>query len=359
MSQLELVFRIAACSELLLVVHFLLLQKGHKPVHRYGALFFLGISSYLLAPLVLHVWLWGYWAYPLLLFAILVPALFWLFMGALFLDDGLPRGWPWPLIVLTAVVGLVAFATEEGNFGFGDPRYWQWLAQLLKLIWGVMGLMTVLKDWQSDLVETRRRLRLIILAGTGGYILVILVVELFIDQPAQAWVELANVSLILCLVTLFCTHFFAVSPHNIMAKIEHRSAITEDPPPSSSRSLSRSALAQDILRALQEDRFYAREGITIRGLAAVVGSQEYQVRKAINGELGYRNFNAFINLYRIKEIARRLQQPEYDTTPVLTLALDAGFRSLAPFNKAFKDHFTVTPSDFRAQHRNQQSHKNQ
>ena len=55
MPQLELVFRIAACSELLLVVLFLLLQAGHKPVYRYGALFFLGISSYLLAPLVLRV----------------------------------------------------------------------------------------------------------------------------------------------------------------------------------------------------------------------------------------------------------------------------------------------------------------
>jgi AraC-like DNA-binding protein len=174
-------------------------------------------------------------------------------------------------------------------------------------------------------------------------------VELFIAQPARAGLELANVSLILCLVTLFCGHFFAVSPRNIFAEIDRSPAKAEDP----SLSPSQSTLAQDILRVLQQDRFYAREGVTIRGLAAAVKSQEYQVRKAINGELGYRNFNAFINQYRIEEIAGRLQQPEYATTPVLTLALDAGFRSLAPFNKAFKDHFSVTPSEYRSQHRNQ------
>ena len=35
------------------------------------------------------------------------------------------------------------------------------------------------------------------------------------------------------------------------------------------------------------------------------------------------------------------------TRHLLTLALDAGFRSLAPFNRSFKDHFGITPSEYR------------
>jgi AraC-like DNA-binding protein len=35
--------------------------------------------------------------------------------------------------------------------------------------------------------------------------------------------------------------------------------------------------------------------------------------------------------------------------PITTIALDAGFRSLGPFNRAFKGETGVTPSEFRAQ----------
>jgi AraC-like DNA-binding protein len=33
--------------------------------------------------------------------------------------------------------------------------------------------------------------------------------------------------------------------------------------------------------------------------------------------------------------------------PVVTIALDAGFQSLGPFNRAFKAHTGMTPTDYR------------
>jgi AraC-like DNA-binding protein len=33
--------------------------------------------------------------------------------------------------------------------------------------------------------------------------------------------------------------------------------------------------------------------------------------------------------------------------PILTIALDAGFQSLGPFNRAFKSQAGMTPSEFR------------
>jgi len=33
--------------------------------------------------------------------------------------------------------------------------------------------------------------------------------------------------------------------------------------------------------------------------------------------------------------------------PILTIALDAGFQSIGPFNRAFKAHTGMTPSEFR------------
>ena len=35
--------------------------------------------------------------------------------------------------------------------------------------------------------------------------------------------------------------------------------------------------------------------------------------------------------------------------PIVTIALDAGFQSLGPFNRAFKAHAGMTPTDFRRQ----------
>jgi AraC-like DNA-binding protein len=35
--------------------------------------------------------------------------------------------------------------------------------------------------------------------------------------------------------------------------------------------------------------------------------------------------------------------------PILTIALDAGFQSLGPFNRAFKAQTGMTPSEFRRQ----------
>jgi AraC-like DNA-binding protein len=121
--------------------------------------------------------------------------------------------------------------------------------------------------------------------------------------------------------------------------------ITE-PAPQSPTAVS--PLAQQVLDLMEQERAYATERLTLDSLARQLRTQPYRLRKVINGELGYRNFNTFINLYRVKEVAARMALPEYADTPLLTLALDAGFRSLAPFNRSFREYFQVTPSAYRA-----------
>jgi AraC-like DNA-binding protein len=67
----------------------------------------------------------------------------------------------------------------------------------------------------------------------------------------------------------------------------------------------------------------------------------------INGGLGHRNFNAFLNGYRIAEAKAALADPAQADVPVLTIAMDAGFNSLGPFNRAFKSETGLTPSEYR------------
>jgi AraC-like DNA-binding protein len=87
--------------------------------------------------------------------------------------------------------------------------------------------------------------------------------------------------------------------------------------------------------------------ISIGQLAVKLDVKEHHLRRVINSGLGYRNFNDFLNCYRIQETSARLSDPEIAKLPILTIALDAGFRSLSTFNKAFKDTHQLTPTEFR------------
>jgi AraC-like DNA-binding protein len=67
----------------------------------------------------------------------------------------------------------------------------------------------------------------------------------------------------------------------------------------------------------------------------------------INQGLGYRNFNDFLHHYRIREACARLQRAEDAHVPVLSIALDVGFGSIGPFNRAFKARVGMTPTAYR------------
>ena len=98
------------------------------------------------------------------------------------------------------------------------------------------------------------------------------------------------------------------------------------------------------------ERAYRQDGLTIGTLAQQLGLPEYRLRRLINQALGYRNFNSFVNRYRIAEAKSALADPRQTEVPVLTIALDAGFSSLGPFNRAFKAETGTTPSDYRRLH---------
>lgn len=100
---------------------------------------------------------------------------------------------------------------------------------------------------------------------------------------------------------------------------------------------------------MTRDRAYREENLTVASLAARLKVPEYRLRRHINQRLGHRNFNAYINGLRLAEAQAALANPSKRDLPVLTLALDAGFQSIGPFNRAFKAATGLTPTDFRRQ----------
>ncbi len=341
MPTAELVIRIAVFTELVILVAILWRDaRGNRSYH-YAALLLLGVAAYALAPLVWGVWRWGWPSYPIILLAIVVPVLFWYFVNAVFSDA--PSVHPairW-LALTTAVVGLLALAVGRGEnpqTGQGLATALDWTSQISKFAWLAAAFVALLRDWQADLVASRRRLRRLIVVASGCYIGVVLVVELFLTDPIPAWIEMLNISLLLLATTTLCLYFLSLRQTTVFAAMAASTAVAEP---------THSALAAEVLALMEEERAFASDALSIKSLADQLRTQPHQLRLVINGELGYRNFNAFINQYRIEEVAYRLAQPEFRNTPLLTLALEAGFRSLAPFNRSFKDRYNVTPSDYR------------
>lgn len=98
---------------------------------------------------------------------------------------------------------------------------------------------------------------------------------------------------------------------------------------------------------MKVDHVYREPDLTIGALAERMALPERKLRQLINQGLGYRNFSAFLNTYRLADAKRWLADREQAGTPILTVAMDAGFQSLGPFNRAFKADTGVTPGEFR------------
>ena len=99
--------------------------------------------------------------------------------------------------------------------------------------------------------------------------------------------------------------------------------------------------------ALMDDGVYREEGLSVASLAEKVGVPEHQLRKLINGALGFRNFSSFLNARRIEDAKAELANGDNARKQILQIALDLGYGSIAPFNRAFKLATGQTPTEYR------------
>ena len=288
------------------------------------------------------------WSLPLLL-AITAGnnVVFWLFASALFDDSFRLRWWHGALWLLMVVLGAVECVAGS--------RYLSIALTSSSLLFAVLAVVPTLTTWRDDLLEGRRRLRLFIVIASATYSALTAIAYLTGDidptrgpaTPLAAFALVAIVAPIAWLTLGLRPSQGACSrprlsprpgrsspdPGDIGAR---RSTVN----PGAGRCASRA-------RAMTVDRTYRQDGLTIAQLAERLGMPEYRLRRLINQALGYRNFNSFLNFYRIADARAALADPTQAEVPVLTIALDAGFSSLGPFNRAFKAETGMTPSEFR------------
>ena len=196
----------------------------------------------------------------------------------------------------------------------------------------------------DDLIAARRAARVYFTLALAGGTAVALFAESVLPVKFEAQVSTLRAVVALVLVSWGLLWLTRLQPE----LMRFEPAPLPAPPPSEPKIDPRDAgLRGRLIMVMESDKAYAEPSLTIRTLAERLQTPEHRLRALINQGLGHRNFSAFINAYRIAAAKAALADPEEARTPVLTIAMDTGFGSLAPFNRAFKAAEGVTPTEFR------------
>lgn len=309
------------------------------------------------------------WQAPLVGVAVANAPLFWLFVRALF-DDGFRPGAAHAGIWLAAALlgGLNCALLAPGG---GVPAQLGLVLQRAVPLVAALGCVwAAARHWRDDLVEDRLQLRRVLLVAGVAYTLVMAGVRIGAAQGRlQGWLATLDMALLLavCLATL--PRLLVLRPSQLFPAA---SAPPDDAPAARAPALDgldgvrpgdgadegTDAAADDhvddglqarLTEAMQVQRAYRDEGLTLGALAARLGAPEYRLRRHINHRLGHRNFSAYVNGLRLAEARALLADPARREQAVLDIALEVGFGSIGPFNRAFKATTGLTPTEYRRQ----------
>lgn len=327
----------------LLLLAIALAARGPADFRRvFGAAFGIGTACYILVTSRDVRDALGLLGLPVQLLSMWAPVFFWWFALALF-DDAFR--WRWRLATPLLLICPIMIAYYAG---FKDTVVWRPALLLLQAtLFFVYGhaVWTAMHSFNDDLIEGRRRFRIvfaILVAATGLIITTIEAVTPHWESPPLA-LRLFQA----CAILMLTLGFGAWMTATRSGVLDGGPSPRPEAAPQSPQVRAADRPAFETLRRLMDEGVYREEGLTVAGLAGKVGVPEHQLRALINGQLGARNFSAFLNARRVEDAKAALADPAQARKQILQVALDLGYGSIAPFNRAFKEATGMTPTEFR------------
>lgn len=311
-------------------------RGGWQAIHLYGAMFAGSVAFFCLHTLIAD------WTGPGPdLVAIAGGATCgwsWLLTRSLFHRADLTRP-PWPLVLVILLIGLIAILQWMGEAGPLRQMGHNALG-LLSSTALLLALVEPMRGYRRDMAPGERRFRI---TFTAVYATVMTVSVIGIGGApegslAAQWGD--QIKMICALLALagggLAIHYRSRNPLPEAVQARRRVVSDDD-----------RLLAERILRLMRDENLHAQTHMKVGDLARRLGEAEYKVSQSITGALGFRNFNHMVNQFRIERAQAMLSDRRYDHLPVLTIALDCGFGSIGPFNRAFKVQCDATPTAFR------------
>ncbi|MCB1672527.1 MAG: helix-turn-helix transcriptional regulator [Gammaproteobacteria bacterium] len=292
--------------------------------------------------------------------AILTPAMLWLFAMSFFKDE---RHIPPYGAFLIGVYFLLRTGDSLLELqGYTTGAWGYYLGYLLPtVIMFGLSLHVVymgIEGRRADLLEQRRRLRLPFVISMGVVVIFTLsfgvlsplIQRMLSPQGSQLFV--AGVTLVIYSAVFLWTLGLNLATFQILPVTERllqnpqRISPARPEKTNGARTvLPDSRLMEKINGAMNEQKLYKERGFTIAQLGNKLSTSEQRLRTTINQTMEFRNFNQFLNHYRIREAAQLLKDSDES---IANIAMDVGYNSLSAFNKAFKETYGRTPRDYRA-----------
>ncbi|AYL97952.1 FtsX-like permease family protein [Mucilaginibacter celer] len=107
-------------------------------------------------------------------------------------------------------------------------------------------------------------------------------------------------------------------------------------------------------RMVKDNRYYEDPELSLSSLAQKLDVHTHELSRIINTVLK-KNFNDFINEYRVQTAARKMQDPANDHITLLGIAFESGFNSQSSFNRIFKQIAGKSPQEYKNDLKKQQS----
>jgi AraC-like DNA-binding protein len=338
----ELAFRAASVALLLVLAASLLSDFRNVLAARLGAAFALGSAAHAASYSIGVPSLTSPWHAPLIALSTGNIVVFWLFTRALFDDEFRLRWWHgliWAAVTAFSFVGCLWIAPG------GNARFSVTAVNLIVLGFIALAVAQTIASWSADLVERRRNVRVFIVCAAALYGGLNALLQILVAGSAGDVANTINAGVLACIVAAIACAMMRVDGADLFPASAAAPTILAQP-----AAVDESAdrkLIDALMRLMADERVYRQENITIGALAGRLKIPEYRLRRLINQRLGYRNFNVFLNNHRIEEAKAALADPAQAAVPVITIAMDAGFQSLGPFNRAFKAVTGVTPTEYR------------
>jgi AraC-like DNA-binding protein len=224
---------------------------------------------------------------------------------------------------------------------------------LMVSVFLVFSVVEVFKGWDKALPVLEQRYRI---AYVAVYAITFTLTIIWLRQSPDfvlqnPWTEIITplcAMSVLIYAGIFFRHRLA-NPVGVVGANDNLVADASEPKPVALPPTEEEiALAKTIEAYVKANDCYLTTNLKVSRLARLLMEPEYKITRAITGVLGFKNFNQYINQYRIEHAKSLFCDDKFDDVSILAIGMESGFGSVGPFNRAFKNHAGVTPREFRA-----------
>lgn len=259
-------------------------------------------------------------------------AFLWWWCLAVFDRSFRPRG-----AVLALGVAWIAVASlDRGLFGAaleGIGLSWLLIAMGLAMVGHLAW--RLLRDVGDDLIDRRRRARVLVVAVAAAQLLADMALDLAMGfEWGPRWFMILQNGALLAFTGWLLSLDLVRGP-----------TVRRKPPAAGAEPDP--VLAARLKTLMEVQRIHLDPDLDFEAFVRAMGAPERTVRRLINRELGHDHFRTFLNAHRVDEARRRLADPAHREDKLIAVAMDSGFNSLASFNRVFKEMEGRTPSAFR------------